>query len=131
MKKILFNAVALYGCLFTAITLLSSTLMLLRGESHDAHAHILLRAGFVLIATATMVIFMYYKPKNRLLNYAIPYFVAQSLVFLVVFITGTFTSLHPNAYRDAFLNFSSVALVVIIILIIIDTKKLKKRSFKS
>ncbi len=126
MKKILFQWLVLFSVFFTVITLFSSTLMLALGQSEDSHAHILMRGGFVFIASSTMILFKNYKPKTLILKYLTPYVVMQSMVFLIVFIAGMFIDLHPNAYRDAFLNFSSVALIVIIILIVIDFKKQKR-----
>ena len=126
MKKILIQWLIIFSIIFTITTLFSSTLMLILGETHDTHAHILLRGGFVFAAATTMIIFFNYKPKNKFLEYFIPYAVAQTVVFFILFIISLFDDLHPDAYRDAFFNFTGVAIIVIIVLIVMDVLKAKR-----
>lgn len=128
MKKALWQGVIIFSILFTVTTLTSSVFQLLAGQTEDTNAHILMRGGFVFIATITMVMFFVYPFKNKVLHYLMPYAIAQSLVFVLVFLTGLTTELHPDAYRDAFFNFTGVAVIVIMTLIIIDYLKSRKKS---
>ncbi len=126
MKKALWQGLIIFSIIFTFTTLTSSIIQLIQGQPTDTNAHILMRGGFVFIATITMILFFFYPLKHKVLKYFVPYAIAQTLVFVLVFITGLTTSLHPNAYRDAFFNFTGVALIVITVLVIIDYKKTKK-----
>jgi len=127
MKKVGLYWIVIFSVIFTAVTLFSSTLMLILGETTDTHAHILMRAGFVAAAATTMTVFLNFKPKSKFLEYFIPYVIAQSMVFLMVFITSLITEIHPNAYRDAFFNFTGVSVIVIACLIGLDIYKIKKK----
>jgi hypothetical protein len=50
----------------------------------------------------------------------------MSIVFAYVWITGFFETLSKFAYRDIFLNFTSVAIVIGIIISIKDKRKEKR-----
>ncbi len=127
MKKALWQGTIIFSILFTLTTLTSSILQLITGQLEDTNAHILMRGGFVFIATVTMVLFFIYPFKNKLLSYLVPYVIAQLLVFVLLFFVGLTTELHPDAYRDAFFNFTGVAVIVIATLIVIDRVKHRSR----
>ncbi|MCG4723126.1 hypothetical protein L0M81_14415, partial [Alistipes putredinis] len=50
--------------------------------------------------------------KNKLLRFVVPYSVFISIALLYVFISGFWSNLHPNAYRDVFLN-DTIAYIVV------------------
>lgn len=54
----------------------------------------------------------------------------MGLVFLYVWIIGFFETLHPNAYRDVFLNFTAVAVILWIIATLKDNLKTKSKTPK-
>lgn len=126
MKK----AFALWGILssilFTMLTLISSILNLVLGHTTDTHAHILMRGGFVTIGVTTVVLYLYFPLKTRILRYILPYVFSTGLVFLLIFLIGFATELHPDAYRDGFFNYTFVAIPIMITLFIYDTIKLKQ-----
>ncbi len=129
MKKPLLVWGVMTSALYTLLTLISSTLALTMGQTHDTHAHLLMRFGFVATGVTATVLYLYWpfkKGKRTPLHYLLPYAVAQSLVFVMVFLTGLTTTLHPDAYRDAFFNFTFVAIPIIIGLVIYDYYKYKK-----
>lgn len=129
MKKPLIVWGVMTGALYTILTLISSTLALVMGQTHDTHAHLLMRFGFVATGVTATVLYLYWpfkQGKRTILRYVLPYVVAQSLVFVMVFLTGLATTLHPDAYRDAFFNFTFVAIPIIIGLVIYDYLKHKK-----
>lgn len=127
MKTIMVKSIILFSILFTGITLFSSILNLSLGQTYDTHAHILMRGGFVLIGTSITILFFHYKPRIYPLRYVVPYLLGQTLIFFMVFIIGRLTTLHPDAYRDAFFNFTFVAMIVILVLIGMDVLQSKKR----
>lgn len=70
------------------------------------------------------------KPKRKVLSFLVPYAISMGLVFLYVWIIGFFETLHPNAYRDVFLNFTAVAVILWIIATLKDNLKTKKQDTK-
>ncbi|TVP94200.1 MAG: hypothetical protein EA374_07205 [Acholeplasmatales bacterium] len=130
MKKPLILWSIMTGVLYTVLTLLSSTIALAMGNTHDTHAHLLMRFGFVATGVTATVLYLYWPIKEKLtiLRYVLPYVVAQGLVLVMVFFTGLATTLHPDAYRDAFFNFTFVAIPIIIGLAVYDRVRLNKTS---
>lgn len=127
MKKAFYVWGLMSASLFTVLTLISSILNLSLGQTHDSHAHILMRAGFVMIGVTTTVVYLYWPLKNNVLRYVVPYVVSVGLVFLLMFLIGFATTLHPDAYRDGFLNFTFVAIPIMISLFIYDRVKARKQ----
>lgn len=125
-KSILIKSVIFFSIVFAATTLISSIIQLISGQATDTNIHILLRAGFVLAATVTYVLYDLLKFKNRLFAYFITYATAQLLVFMLLFIISLFEALHPTAYTDAFFNFTFVAIPVMATLAILEWRKGKK-----
>ena len=115
----------LFSILFTITTIVSSSLQLYQGRLEDTNSHLLNRAVVVFIGVLTMQLFDKIKFQSKILSFLIPYAISMSAVFLYVWITGFFESLHPNAYRDIFLNFTGVVIILTIVLTIKD-KFLKK-----
>lgn len=105
-----------FSVIFTLATIFSSALQLSQGQPTDTNFHILNRAAVVLIAVATIQLFDRVRLKSRLLSYLVPYAISLALVFGYVWLTGFVEPLHPNAYRDIFLNFTAVAFVVMLVI---------------
>jgi predicted neutral ceramidase superfamily lipid hydrolase len=97
-------------------------LQLYNGQAADTNHHILNRAAVVLIATLTIMLFNNIKLENKVLTYLIPYSISMGIVFLYVWITGFFQPLHPDAYRDIFLNFTSVSALVMTVIYFKDRR---------
>lgn len=110
----------LFSVIFAVTTLISSALQLLRGQPTDTNFHILNRAAIVLIAVITILLFDKIRLKNRFLSYLVPYAISLAVVMAYVWLTGFVEPLHPDAYRDVFLNFTAVAIVVIIAIAVRD-----------
>lgn len=98
--------------IFTITTLVSSILQLCMGQVTDTNSHIINRGVVVLIAIITITLFDKIKHRSKILSYLIPYSISMSIVFAYVWITGFWEELHPNAYRDIFLNFTVVSIVM-------------------
>ena len=82
------------------------------GQVTDTNSHIINRGVVVLIAIITITLFDKIKHRSKILSYLIPYSISMSIVFAYVWITGFWEELHPNAYRDIFLNFTVVSIVM-------------------
>jgi len=127
IKSTLLKSGIFFSIIFAATTLISSIIQLIEGKLSDTNIHILLRAGFVLAATVTYVLYDLLKSKNRIFAYLITYVTAQLLVFCLLFILSFFEPLHPTAYMDAFFNFTFVAIPVMATLAMLEWRKSKAK----
>jgi len=124
-KKVLL----LFCIVFTFATLASCVINLQWwGYTTDTYAHILDRAVLTLIGSFILTIMLEFKTKNEFINFLLPYVIFISAAFLYVFVSGFFVELHPNAYRDIFLN-DTIAYVVVYMCLFIYTK-LKSKTMK-
>ena len=127
MKQIISKSALLYCVLFTGTTIISSILQLtVQAQEFDSNAHILNRAIIVLIGVCAFQMVKYSNFKIKALNIVVPYCVSMGLVFLYVFFTGFFEELHPNDYRDIFLNYTIIFAVVFIVVIVYERIKKKR-----
>lgn len=94
----------LFCIIFTVATILSSCINLAMGRVEETHIHILDRAILTLLGSFVVVILTQYDFKNRIYQFLIPYIVFISLAMVYVWISGFWEELHPDAYRDVFLN---------------------------
>ena len=126
MLEVLKRGFLFYCSMYTVITIISSSLQLLEGRIEDTNTHILNRAVVCLIAVFVMELCANIKLKSKLLTWLVVYAIAMSIVFAYVWITGFVEPLSKHAYRDIFLNFTSVAVVIGIILSVIEKRKEKR-----
>lgn len=120
----------LFCIIFAVTTLISSSLQLIQNQVTDTNFHILNRAGIVLIAVITIKLFDGIRLKSKILSYLVPYAISMGIVFLYVWLTGFIEPLHPDAYRDIFLNFTAVAIVLMLIFFVKDQWMAKRSSQK-
>lgn len=116
-KKILI----LFCVVFTFATLASCVINLSLSFETDTYSHILDRAALSLMGCIIITIMLELNFKNGVLKFLIPYAIFMSLAFLYVFISGFFSELHPNAYRDIFLN-DTIAYIVVYIGLFVYSK---------
>ncbi len=116
MKTIIKKMLVLYCVIFTLATIVSSTLQLVRGIAMDGNLHIIDRAIVTLIGVITITLLTNMNLKNKFLNILLPYVIAMALFFFYVWLTGFWDALHPNAYRDIFVNFTAAFILVAIVL---------------
>lgn len=119
-------ALKLFSVFFTATTILSSSLQLYQGQLTDTNFHILNRAAVVLIAVITITLFDKIRFRNKVLSYIVPYAISMGVVFFYVWLTGFIETLHPNAYRDIFLNFTAASFCVMAAIFAKDKWKASK-----
>ncbi len=115
----------LFSVIFSFTTILSSSIQLYQGQLTDTNFHIINRAAVVLIAVITMILWDRIKLKNKVLTYLVPYSISMGVVFFYVWFTGLFEPLHPDAYRDIFLNFTVISILVMTVMFVRDKLKMK------
>lgn len=104
------------GVLYAALTLFSSTIALLTGGTTETHVHLLLRFGVTTIGVGAF--YVYGVLRSRLAGLPsvftalIAYALGLAATMAVVWLYGRVDVLHPDAYRDVFLNFTAVAIVL-------------------
>lgn len=112
MRKNIKRILVLFCIIFTFGTLFSCVSNLMLGYETDTYLHIIDRAILTLIGSVVIIMVLELKLKNRILNFILPYVIFITLAMLYVFISGFFEELHPNAYRDVFLN-DTIAYIVV------------------
>ncbi|OOB79253.1 MAG: hypothetical protein BEN18_04445 [Epulopiscium sp. Nuni2H_MBin001] len=102
----------LFCIIFTITTLASIAVNLPFGRTTDTYSHILDRAVLCLIASIVVNIILNIKFKSKIYEFIVPYIVFISLALFYIFLSGFWQELHPNAYRDIFIN-DTIAYIVI------------------
>jgi hypothetical protein len=123
MIGVLKRGLILFSIFFTGTTILSSSLQLYKGQLTDTNFHIINRAAVILIGVITIMLFDKIQLKSKILSYLVPYVMSMGIVFFYVWITGFIEPLHPDAYRDIFLNFTAISSCVMIAIFIKDKWK--------
>lgn len=126
MVAVLKRGFVFYCIMYTVITIFSSSLQLFQGRLEDTNSHILNRAVVSFIAIFVMELCANIKFKSKFLTWLVVYTIAMTIVFVYVWITGFFEPLSKHAYRDIFLNFTSVAVVIGVILTVNEKRKEKR-----
>ena len=112
IKEMTKSIVVMFCIIFTFATLISCILNLVLGYETDTYIHIIDRAVLTLSGSLVVILVHELKLKNALLNFLLPYGVFIILVMIFVFVSGFFEELHPNAYRDVFIN-DTIAYIVV------------------
>lgn len=100
--------VSAYSIIYTGITLLNSVLYLCNGIHEDpgGNWHELDRALVLLIGVVAFELCTNLSVQPLLLRYAIAYIPSQLLVFAYVWLSGLREPLAKSAYRDIWINFT-------------------------
>jgi hypothetical protein len=109
--------ISIYSIIYTVITLLNSVLYLCNGiyEDPSGNWHELDRAMILLIGIATFELCTNLPVKPLVLRYLIAYIPSQLLAFAYVWFSGLRESLAKTAYRDIWINFTSLFVLLCII----------------
>ncbi len=126
MKKAIFIFVFMFSVLFTFTTLLSAGIQLIQGVEMHSNPHIMMRSGFVFVGSIVSVIFLFMEFRFRFIKYLIAYIVAIMMIMGIIYLSGIFVELHPDAYRDGFWNFTIIGIGVMSILYIGEGFYLKR-----
>ncbi len=135
-KKKLIRMVSIYSVIYTAITLLSSVLYLCNGvyEDPSGNWHELDRAMILLIGIAAFELCTKLPVKPLILRYVTAYIPSLLLAFAYVWSTGLREPLAKTAYRDIWINFTSLFVLLCIIntvTLVIGKRKGRKEKVKS
>ena len=128
-KKKWIQMASVYSVIYTAITLLSSVLYLSNGvyEDPSGNWHELDRAIILLIGMTAFMLCTSLPVKPVILRYAIAYVPSQLLAFGYVWFTGFREPLAKTAYRDIWINFTSLFVLMCIANTVISVCKEKKK----
>jgi len=119
------NALILICVVYTLLTVTSSIYGLAVGRTTDTHVHLLMRFLITAIGIGSILIFNLFPRWHLVGIFALHYGLVMGFILIVVWASGFFIELHPDAYRDIFLNFTPIYLVVAAGFLIKD--KYKKR----
>ena len=135
-KKKWIRIVSIYSIIYTGITLLSSILYLCDGiyEDPSGNWHELDRAMILLIGVAAFELCTNLPVKPLIPRYVTAYIPSLLLAFAYVWSTGLREPLAKTAYRDIWINFTSLFVLLCIIntvTLVYRKKKWQKGKVKS
>lgn len=128
-KKKWMDMAAIYSIIYTLITLLNSVLYLGNGiyEDPSGNWHELDRAMILLIGIAAFELCTNLPVKPLPLRYIIAYVPSQLMAFAYVWFTGLREPLAKTAYRDIWINFTSLFIILCIINTIVSIRKVRQK----
>ena len=109
------NIVIAICVLFSLLTITSAGFSFLRGNYSDTGLHLLLRFLVTTISLGSLLIFKIFPEWSRARVHSIHYAATMGSIFLLVWLSGLFISLHPDAYRDIFLNYTVIYILITLI----------------
>ena len=126
-NRFLKEGVFLYCVLYTVVTILNSVLYLAQGIRNDPSGnwHELTRAVIILIGVTAYELAVHLPIKNILLRSLAVYIPTMGLAFGFVWMNQFIEPLAQSAYRDIFINYTGLFLIVC--LTAIAGKKIKER----
>ncbi len=129
-KKKWISIVSIYSIIYMVITLLNSILYLGNGiyEDPSGNWHELDRAMILLIGIATFELCTNLPIKPLIFRYMIAYVPSQLLAFTYVWFSGLREELAKTAYRDIWINFTSLFILLCIVNTIISVYKKKRNT---
>jgi len=117
------SALILICIVYTLLTVTSSGYALLVGRTTDTHFHLLARFVITTIGIYSILIFNLLPRWHLWLMFALHYTLTMGIILMLVWVSGFFVELHPDAYRDIFLNFTPIYLLFAIGLLAINKFK--------
>jgi len=136
MRKIWDNwlkeSVYIYCVIYTIVTILNSVLYLIQGYRDDPSGnwHELTRAGIVLIGVTAYEMATKMPIKNIFLRSIVVYIPTMGLAFGFIWLNQFIEPLARSAYRDIFINYTSLFVIVSIVAIIRNHIKQKRNRKK-
>lgn len=128
-KKKWIQMASIYSVIYTAITLLNSVLYLSNGvyEDPSGNWHELDRAIILLIGIAAFELCTNLTVKPLILRYVAAYVPSQLLAFAYVWFSGLREPLAKTAYRDIWINFTCLFLLLCMVNTVVDICRKKRR----
>ena len=127
-KKKWMSILSIYSIIYTVITLLNSVLYLGNGiyEDPSGNWHELDRAMILLIGMVAFKLCTDLPVKPLIFRYIIAYVPSQILAFVYVWFSGLREELAKSAYRDIWINFTGLFVILCIINTIFSIRKAKR-----
>ncbi len=119
IKLSLKNVLILICVVYTILTVTSSGIGLLQGQTTDTHVHLLMRFAVTFLGIGSILIFNLFPNWPLIAIYSFHYAVTIGLIFLLIWLSGFFIELHPDAFRDIFLNFTVIYILIAAVLMTI------------
>ena len=125
-KKKWISIVSIYSILYTVTTWLNSILYLSNGiyEDPSGNWHELDRAMILLIGIVAFLLCTDLPVKPLIFRYIIAYVPSQLLAFIYVWFSGLREELAKTAYRDIWINFTSLFTLLCIVNTMINIYKI-------
>ncbi len=129
MKRIWNNwlkeSVFIYCVIYTAVTILNSVLYLARGIRNDPSGnwHELTRAVIVLIGVTAYEMANRLPVRNLLLRSVLIYVPTMAMAFGFVWLNHFIEPLAKSAYRDIFLNYTALFVIISVVAVIRSGRK--------
>ncbi|MBQ1347858.1 MAG: hypothetical protein IIY58_00660 [Aeriscardovia sp.] len=122
------ESVFIYCVIYTLGTILNSALYLSQGVRDDPSGnwHELTRAVIVLIGVLAYELAMHLPVKNLLLRSVLVYIPTMALAFGFVWLNHFIEPLAQSAYRDIFINYTSLFVIVSLVALIRHRIRQKK-----
>ena len=130
MKKIINkDSCLLYCAIYTITTILNSILYLCQGLRDDPSGnwHELDRALIIFIGILALQLYRKLEFKNKYLNIICAYIPTMLLTFLYVFLMWLRETLAKSAYKDIFINYTLLFILVVGIDLVVKKIKNRKR----
>ena len=106
------SALILICVVYTLLTVTSSGLAFIAGGTTDTHVHLLFRFVVTTIGIGSILVFNLFPHWPLPGIFALHYGVTMSFIFALVWASGFFIELHPDAFRDIFLNFTVIYVLI-------------------
>lgn len=106
------NTLISIAIVFSLLTITSSGIAVIRGNYSETDFHLMMRFFVTTIAMGGLLIFKLKEKSRNLIVHSLHYFVTMGSIFLLVWFSGLFIELHPDAYRDIFLNYSIIYVII-------------------
>lgn len=130
MKQKIKKAAVLYCVIYTVVTILNSVLYLANGiyEDPSGNWHELTRAVIVLIGIMAWLLACSLPIRQPLLKALVIYVPTMGLVFFLVFLSGFIDPLAKHAYRDIFINYTGLFVIISVVSRIVDGIRKRKKN---
>lgn len=120
-KKEIIKTFIAWCLIYSAATIVSSAWQLISGQATDTNVHILFRGLITFIPLIFIQALRLFQCKNIVVSVIVHYCITMALVFAGVWCIGFFGELSKHAYRDIFLNYTGVYIIVAAIIIVRGT----------
>lgn len=106
------SALVLICIVYTLLTVTSSGYALLVGRTMETHFHLLARFAVTSIGIGSILMFNLLQRWHLWAVFLIHYTATMGIIFGLIWLSGNFTELHPDAFRDIFLNFTPIYFLI-------------------